>query len=125
MLLAQLGSVLMFIAGIALLTAILLRRTYRHVGRRRKRYDSWPIDTQPRPASAWDGAKADSAAVIERQRVELAELSRDVGGQLDTKIMILRHLIAENEQQITRLEGLLAALDNRQEGLSVHAPLHE
>jgi hypothetical protein len=107
MLVAQLGSILMFIAGIALLTSILLRRTYRQLGRGRKRYDSRPIDAQPRPSGVWDGAKADSSAVIERQKVQLAELSRDINGQLDTKIMVLRELIAQSQQQIERMEELL------------------
>ena len=104
---AQLGPIVMFIAGIALMTAILLRRTYRQVGRRKRRFDNRPIDAQPRPHSEWDGAKHDRAAVIERQQVELAEMSRDVNGQLDTKIMILRELMAQSQQQIDRLEQLL------------------
>lgn len=108
MLVAQLGSMLMFLVGISLLTAILLRRTYRHLGRGGKRYDSRPIDAQPRPSGKWDGAKADTSAVIERQKVELAELSRDVNGQLDTKIMMLRQLIAQSQDQITRMEQLLS-----------------
>lgn len=107
MLLAQIGPILMFIAGIALLTGILLRRTYRQVGRRRKKFDSRPIDTQPRPQHRRDGAQADSVAVIERQKVELAELSRDVSGQLDTKILVLKDLIAQSQQQIERMEALL------------------
>lgn len=117
MVLAQLGSILMFIAGIALLTMILLRRTYRQLGgRQRRKFDSRPIDAQPRPEHRWDGAKRDTAAVIERQKVELAELSRDVNGQLDTKIMVLRELIAMSQQQIDRMETLL--------GEAQEAPAH-
>lgn len=108
MVVAQLGPILMFIAGIGLLTAMLLRRTYRQLGRGRRKYDNRPIDTQHRPTNQWDGAKADTAAVIERQKVELAELSRDVNGQLDTKIMVLRELIARSQQQIDQMEALLS-----------------
>lgn len=107
MVVAQLGPILMFIAGISLLTAILLRRTYRQLGRGRRQFDSRPIDAQHRPTDQWDGAKADTTAVIERQKVELAELSRDVNGQLDTKIMVLRELIARSQQQIDQMEALL------------------
>ena len=103
MLVAQLGPILLFIAGIGLLTAILLRRTYRQLGRRGRKYDNRPIDAQPRPNHRWDGAKADTVAVIERQKVELAELSRDVNGQLDTKIMMLRELIAQSQRHKHRL----------------------
>ncbi len=119
MLLAQLGSMLMFIAGIALLTTILLRRTYRQLGGRRKKYDHRPIDAQPRPTGVWDGAKADSSAAIERQKVQLAELSRDVNGQLDTKIMVLRELLDESQRQIERMEELLSDLDVQQTQLRV------
>ncbi|MCO6043632.1 hypothetical protein NG895_06905 [Aeoliella sp. ICT_H6.2] len=108
----QLGPILMFLLGIALLTSILLRRTYRQVGRRRKGFDNRPIDAQPRPKTEWDGAKHDSVAVIEKQKVQLAQMSRDVNGQLDTKIMILRDLIARSEQQIERLEELLGETQN-------------
>lgn len=112
MLLAQLAPLLMFIAGIALLTGILLRRTYRQVGRKRKKFDSRPIDTQPRPQHRWDGAQRDSAAVIERQKVELAEMSRDINGQLDTKILVLKDLIAQSQQQIERMEALMGETES-------------
>ncbi|WP_425395673.1 hypothetical protein [Aeoliella sp.] len=108
----QFVPVLMFLLGIALLTSILLRRTYRQLGRRRKAYDSRPIDAQPRPKTEWDGAKHDSMAVIEKQKVQLEQMSRDVNGQLDTKIMILRDLIAQSEQQIARLEELVGETQN-------------
>ncbi|WP_442482799.1 hypothetical protein [Aeoliella sp. SH292] len=107
MLAMQLGSILMFLAGIALLTALLMRRSYRYFGGRKRRFDTRPIDAQPRPKSKWDGAMHDSMAVIEQQQVELAQLSRDVNGQLDTKILILRELIARSEKQIERMEELL------------------
>lgn len=107
MILADLQSILMFVAGIALLTMILLRRTYRQVGRRSRRYDSRPIDSQPRPESEWSGAKADTSAALERQKVELAEMSRDINGQIDTKILLLRELIMQSEKQIARMEELL------------------
>lgn len=108
----QLGPILMFLLGISLLTSILLRKSYGQIGRRRKAYDSRPIDAQPRPKTEWDGAKHDSIAVIEREKVQLAQMSRDVNGQLDTKIMILRDLLARSEEQIDRLEELLGETQN-------------
>lgn len=104
-----------------MLTSILLRRTYRQLGRTRKKYDSRPIDVQPRPTGKWDGAKADTSAVIERQQVQLAELSRDVNGQLDTKIMALRELIAQSQQQIDRMEELLASGERQEPQLKADA----
>lgn len=114
MLIASLQAILMFVAGIALLTTILLRRTYRQVGRRNRRYDSRPIDTQPRPENAWSGAKADNSATLERQKVELAEFTRDANGQIDTKIRMLRQLIAQSEKQIERMEQLLAQAEAKE-----------
>ncbi len=108
MLATQLGPIVMFIAGIALLTTLLIRRTYKHIGRSRKRYDNRPLVVQPRPDSKWSGAKADASARIDRQQVELAEMNREVHGQIDSKILVLRELIAQSQQQIDRLEKLLA-----------------
>jgi len=112
MVFASLQAILMFVAGIALLTTILLRRTYRQVGRRSRRYDTRPIDTQPRPENPWSGAKADTSAALERQKVELAEYTRDANGQIDTKIMMLRELIAQSDKQIARMEELLGEAEN-------------
>lgn len=107
MLATQLGSILMFLAGIALLTGLLMRRSYRHFGGRRQKFDTRPIDAQPRPPKTPNIAMHDSATTLERQKVELAQMSRDVNGQLDTKILILRDLIARSEKQIERMEELL------------------
>ena len=102
----------MFAAGCALLVAILLRRSYRYFGRRRKRDDS-PIAHQPRPTSEWSGAYTDSSAMIERQKVELHDTGRELKAQLDNKIVILQELCAKSEQQIQRMEDLLARLESR------------
>ncbi|MGI9456975.1 MAG: hypothetical protein ACR2NU_10455 [Aeoliella sp.] len=110
----QFQAILMFIAGIALLTMILLRRTYRQIGRHRKRYDARPIDSQPRPESEWSDAKSDVPAVIERQKVELADLSREVHGQIDSKVMVLRELIVQSQHQIARMEELLEQTDGNE-----------
>lgn len=106
----QLLPIVLFLAGLALMTTILMRRFYRQVGRRRKTYDSRPIDTQPRPQSKWSGIQADFGASIARQEVELAELSRDVNAQIDTKVMVLRELVSQSQAQIARMEELLAEL---------------
>lgn len=113
MLAMQLGSILMFLAGIALLTALLMRRSYRYFGGKKRGFDPRPIDAQPRPTKAWEGAMNDSAAMVERQQVELAQMSRDVNGQIDTKIMILRELIARSEKQIERMEELLREMQQK------------
>ncbi len=103
-----LGPSLMFAAGVALLTFVLMRRTYQKIGRGRKRYDSRALVAQPRPEGKWSGAKGDPMAMIDRQKVELADFSRDVNGQIDSKLQMLRELIARSQQQIDRMEELLA-----------------
>ena len=102
------APVLMFLAGSALLTAILLRRSYRYFGSRRARGGSGPaIDEQPRPQGGWDGAHRDVSAQIERQKVELSEIARDANGQLTSKIAMLEQLIDTSSKQIARMEELL------------------
>lgn len=98
-----------FAAGCALLTVILLRRSYRFFGNRRSRGDSSPpIELQHRPTHKWDGVKKDAAARFNRDQVELYDLARDLKGQLDSKIIVVNELVAQSQQQIDRLEELLA-----------------
>ncbi|MCH7753154.1 MAG: hypothetical protein IH898_13505, partial [Planctomycetes bacterium] len=78
---------------------------------RRKRNDK-PIELQPRPKGPWDGAQHDTMAHIERQKVEMFEMSRDLNGQLNSKIIVLEKLIADSQRQITRMEALLAQIDD-------------
>ena len=108
----------MFALGCGLLTMWLLRRSYKHFGRRRNRNEP-PIDAQPRPDGAWSGAHADASARIERQSVELHDLGREVTGRIDSKMVLLQELIAKSQAQIDRLEALLAeAEDASPESLS-------
>ncbi|MEQ8849527.1 hypothetical protein [Botrimarina sp.] len=102
-----------FALGCGLLTAILLRRSYRYFGKR-KRGVGRPIDTQPRPATAWDGARHDAEARFNRQQVELHDLARDLTGQIDSKLILLRELVAQSDRQIARLEELLDEAERRE-----------
>ncbi len=106
---------LLFAAGIALLTMLLLRRSYRYFGRRRTRGGSGPtIEFQPRPQGKWDGVKKDANARFDRDQVELYDLARDLKGQLDSKIIVLNELIVKSQQQIDRLEELLAETERNE-----------
>lgn len=108
------ASILMFIAGCGLLTAILLRRSYRYFNRRPDRGGTGPaLVSQPRPATAWDGAHRDASARLEREKVELYEMARDANGQLTTKIAMLEQLVETSGRQIKRLEELLAESSKR------------
>ena len=105
--------ILMFIAGAGIVAWVLMRRGMRRRGGGRQKFDSRPIDTQPRPTSEWSGAYSDAAAQIERQKVELAEFSRDVTGQIDPKNPILRELVRQSDERIRRMEEMLAELEER------------
>ncbi len=96
-----------FFAGCGLLTFILLKRTYRRLGRRKKN-DSKPIERIHRPTGPWDGAQRDAMAQVERQKVELYDMSRDLNAELSSKIIVLEQLVGESQKKIERLEELLA-----------------
>ena len=110
-LLASIHAVWLFLAGVSLLTFILMKRAYRYFGKPRRLANSAPIDLQPRPQGPWDGAQRDTLAHVERQKVEMYELARDLNGQLSTKMVVLERLIAESQQQIDRLEKLVAKVE--------------
>jgi hypothetical protein len=109
-LIATLQATLGLLAGGALLTLILLKRSYRYFGRQKKG-GSAPIERVARPASQWDGAQRDALAQVERQKVEMHEMSRDLNGQLSSRIIVLERLIGDSQRQIERLEALLAAAE--------------
>lgn len=104
----------LFVLGCAMLTMILLRRSYKYFGRSTRRRNDPPIAAQPRPTDAWSGAHADVSARIERQKVELHEMSREVTATIDSKLILLQELLAKSQSQIDRLEELLDAAENKQ-----------
>jgi len=101
---------LLFLAGCALLTWILMKRSGRYFGRASasRGRSSKPIEVQPRPTSAWSGVQRDALARIDREQVELQERARNLSGQLNSKIIVLEQLIATSSRQIERMEALLA-----------------
>ncbi len=113
-LLASSYATLLLLAGVGLLTFILLKRSYRYFSRTRRNRNDKPIALQPRPKGPWDGAQHDAMAHIDRQKVEMFEMSRDLNGQLNSKVIVLEKLIADSQQQIKQMEALLARLDDVQ-----------
>jgi len=112
-LLASSLAVVPFFAGVALLTWILMKRSYRYFGRSGRKNNAAPIERQPRPTSKWDGVQRDVLAQVERQKVEMHEMTRDLNGQLSSKIIILEQLISDSQQQIDRLEQLLEKVEQK------------
>ena len=101
-----------FFAGCALLTVIMLRRTYRRIGKRTK-YNPAAIERIARPAGPWDGAQRDALAQVERQKVEMHDMAREINGQLTSRIIVLEQLVGESQRQIERLETLLAEAEQK------------
>ncbi|QDU91659.1 hypothetical protein Pla175_50890 [Pirellulimonas nuda] len=104
--LAAITPQILFIAGCALLVYILMRRSYRFFGAAKRR-STGPIDVQHRPVTQWDGVQADADARVNRQQVELEEMSRQMRGEIDSKLIALRELSARCDAQIAKLESLL------------------
>jgi hypothetical protein len=101
----------LFVAGCALLAWVLVRRYFR-LTRREKRAQGQPyLEHVHRPTGPWDGAQRDASALIERQKVELYDLSREAAGRIDSKLILLEQLLDQGQRQIDRMEELLARLD--------------
>ena len=109
--LSQMDPIYLFVAGCAVAAWVLLRRRGRmsRGGRRNVEH----LEHLHRPTGPWDGAERDAIAISERRQVELHDWARDVSGQIDSKMMLLAQLITKSQEQIDRLETLLAELDDR------------
>ncbi len=103
--------------GIALLTMILLRRSWRYERRRRRRVRTEQRATRSgstggEPAASSDPLR-DAPAEVLRWHVALHESARHLQAQLDSKIVIVDRLVREARQEAERLEGLLARFPDR------------
>jgi len=88
-------------AAIALLALFLLQRTQRRVARSQK---DRQLSAQERVAKKFNGS--DIYSQISGQMAQLAQLSRQINGQIDTRVAKLEILIAEAERAILKLEKL-------------------
>ncbi len=95
---------LLWLAALAVVTALLLRRTYRRLGRRRKAEPA--LARVPRPASE-RRQLSDAPPEIARYEVQLHETARELTAVLDSKMVALNCLIAQAQAKIDRLESLL------------------
>lgn len=91
----------LLVAFVVLLAYVLFRQTQRRVARgQRDRH----LSPQERVAKKFDGS--DIYSQIASQMAQLAELSRQINGQIDTRVAKLEILIAEAERAILKLEKL-------------------
>ena len=71
------------------------------VGEQRSRVVT-EVHSLPRPKPTWQTTDAG---------VEMAEVARDLNGQLTTKMIVLEQLIADSQKQIERMEELLERIE--------------
>lgn len=98
-------ATIVFLVGLALTSALLLLRTQRQIRKTNAAPAAKRGAAARPPAAPATGAGQNSHA---RWEVQMHELARDLSGQLDSKISVLQHLLAQAESQSARLESLLA-----------------
>lgn len=100
-LLAEINPTLLLLAGIAVLTSVMVRLSYRRARGRRPHAP----DPSTLPASAVPGGSyRDLLRRLEEKELEIEELSRGALARLDNKIAILEQLLGESNAAIARLE---------------------
>lgn len=100
-----------FLLGCAILVSILLKRSFQYFDKARPRATIVGLERLPRPQQPWEGTYRELSATPEQQEVEMAEVARDLMGQLTAKTIILEQLIADSQRQIERMEELLNRLE--------------
>lgn len=102
------GTTVLFLAGLGLTCGFLLFRTHRQLNARPKSKPSPPatwskMQPPPEPTAHRLGAPAE----VRRWEAELHALTRELRGQLDTKIALLEHLIRDAAEHTARLESAI------------------
>lgn len=97
------------LAGVALLTTLLLFRSLRRTAARRASAAGAGPAVRPgaRPSTARRGVDPLPAEVAQWQ-VDMHELARELRGELDTKMRLLQLLIDQARAEAERLQALLA-----------------
>ena len=99
---AGVASMIMMLAGIGLLVYTLMRKAHlQQIERQRTRVVA-DVKSLPRSKPTWQATD---------NGVEMAEVARDLNGQLTTKMIVLEQLIAESHKQIERMEELLERIE--------------
>jgi len=102
LMLANLGATFMLLAGCGLLVYMLMRKAHLQQVRERGTTIVTEMERLPRPQKTWQTTD---------QGVEMADLARDINGQLTTKMIVLEQLIADSQRQIERMEELLERIE--------------
>jgi hypothetical protein len=100
--LANVGAAFMMLAGCVLFVYVLMRKA--HMEKQRQR-ESTIVSEMPRLARTpkkWQTSD---------NGVEMADMARDINGQLTTKMIVLEQLIADSQKQIVRMAELLERIE--------------
>jgi hypothetical protein len=97
----------MLALGLALLTWILLRRSYRYLGRARRGSTS-AMETVARPRHPSRQPLDDAPSELLRWQVEMHETARDLKAELDTKVSVVRQLLQMAAEQQQMLQHTIA-----------------
>lgn len=110
---AQDGAVAAILLGaLALVIGWLLFRTHRYLSRQMR--DNSPLPRTGRPDRPAPGHHLDAPDDVARWEVQMHEIARELSAQLDSKMGVLRALIADADRAAARLEAATAkALDGR------------
>jgi hypothetical protein len=102
------GTTVLFLIGLALTCGFLLFRTHRQLNTRPKTKPSPPATwSKPQPPPAATAHHLGAPAEVRRWEAELHELTRELRGQLDTKIALVERLIRDAGQQAARLDAAI------------------
>ena len=104
--LLALQSTNLFLLGLTMLVAVLLRWWIKASTRRRAIVPAAAAQGYRPPSHALDAPRD-----VGRWEVYMHELARDLSGTLDSKIAIIERLLIEADQRIEKLEGIVAKLD--------------
>lgn len=106
-LLANVGAAFMMLAGCVLFVYMLMRKAHLQ---KQQQSESTIVSQMPRLArtpKTWQTSD---------NGVEMADMARDINGQLTTKMIVLEQLIADSQKQIERMEELLERIEAAKRG---------
>jgi hypothetical protein len=109
MLLADMTANALFLLGL-LVIGVVVRRSFR---KRSGRSVTEVCAPKPTKRESWSGPH-NSPDQVARWEVQMHDLARDLSGQLDSKIGILRHLVDDAQQAAARLEALAERIEAAQ-----------
>ncbi len=120
-LLAQSDRLTLFVlVALGLSIAILMMRAHRYLSRHRG--DDRALVVPPRPKSEPATRLMDGPPELARWEIEMHETARDLSAELNSRISVLRAMVAEADRAAARLETALRKASERDPRDSQNAP---